>query len=83
MALNYGDTVPGTVHLVDVQHDMDAKHAAGNTDIALVPAPSSDPEDPLNWNPRRKQKAIWMSYIFTLGLGISSSTHYSGNILAL
>jgi hypothetical protein len=46
-------SVPGTVHLVDLDHSMQARHA-GNGDIVLDPAPSSDPDDPLNWSPRRK-----------------------------
>ena len=45
--------VPGTVHLVDLDHSIQARHA-GNGDIILNPAPSSDPDDPLNWSPRRK-----------------------------
>jgi hypothetical protein len=46
-------SVPGTVHLVDLDHSIHARHA-GNGDIILDPAPSSDPDDPLNWSPRRK-----------------------------
>ena len=48
--------IPGTVHLVDLDHSMQALHA-GNGDIILDPAPSSDPDDPLNWSPRRKLTA--------------------------
>lgn len=47
------DHVPGTIHLVDLDHNMRAQHAQGG-DIVLDPAPSSDPDDPLNWTPRRK-----------------------------
>lgn len=54
----YGDEhefVPGTVHLVDIQGTMLSRHASGNQkDIVLIPAPSSDPDDPLNWSARRK-----------------------------
>ena len=40
--------VPGTVHLVDLEGTMKAKHAKGaRRDIVLVPAPSSDPDDPV------------------------------------
>lgn len=46
--------IPGTVHLVDLNHDIAARHAKGQDDIILIPTPSSDPEDPLNWAPRRK-----------------------------
>lgn len=50
---NMANAIPGTVHLVDLDHSKQARHA-GDGDIILNPAPSSDPEDPLNWNPRRK-----------------------------
>jgi hypothetical protein len=53
--LDEGTFVPGTVHLVDLEGTIQAKHATGDErDIVLVPAPSADPEDPLNWSPRRK-----------------------------
>jgi hypothetical protein len=45
--------VPGTVQLVDIDHTLNVRHA-GNGDVILVPAPTDDPEDPLNWSPRRK-----------------------------
>ena len=50
------DLVPGTVHLVDLHGVLDSKHAPGfvNNDIVLVPSPSSDPNDPLNWSRNRK-----------------------------
>jgi hypothetical protein len=52
------DNVPGTVHLVDLEHTLLARHAGnGAGDIVLVPTPSDDPDDPLNWAPRRKLTA--------------------------
>ena len=41
--------VPGTVHLVDLDGTIAAQHAegSGKRDIVLVPAPSSDPDDPV------------------------------------
>ncbi len=49
------ESIPGTVHLVDLDHSMHTRHAdAGAGDIVLVPTPSNDPNDPLNWSPRRK-----------------------------
>ena len=57
--------VPGTVHLVDLEGVLNAKHASGpQRDIILVPAPSSDPDDPLNWSPRRKQLAATCICVF-------------------
>jgi len=46
--------VPGTVTLLDLDHVMSAQHASRNSDIVLIPTPSSDPDDPLNWSPGRK-----------------------------
>ncbi|KNG46118.1 MFS general substrate transporter [Stemphylium lycopersici] len=68
--------VPGTVHLVDLDHSMQALHA-GNGDIILDPAPSSDPDDPLNWSPRRKLTATICTNLYTWMTGIAVSTVYS------
>ena len=47
--------VPGTVHLVDIDGILRAKHASGGqNDIVLIPAPSDNPDDPLNWSAKRK-----------------------------
>ncbi|KAI7346094.1 MFS general substrate transporter [Hortaea werneckii] len=37
-------TTPGTVHLVDLDHHVQGKHAKGHQDVILVPAPSDDPD---------------------------------------
>jgi hypothetical protein len=52
--LSDAQAVPGTVHLVDLDQTMRARHAKGSGDIVLDPSPSNDPNDPLNWSPRRK-----------------------------
>lgn len=69
--------VPGTVHLIDVQHTLMTRHAGKENDIVLIPTPSSDPDDPLNWSTRRKalSSACWVSY--TLANGIANSVVYS------
>ncbi|KAJ5585724.1 hypothetical protein N7450_005511 [Penicillium hetheringtonii] len=57
--------IPGTVTLVDVQHVLNTRHAKGDSDIVLIPTPSHDPDDPLNWSPRRKLlSTICVSTIF-------------------
>lgn len=54
-AIDEVEVIPGTVHLVDSQGDMHTKHGSGSEqDIVLVPAPSTSPDDPLNWSRRRK-----------------------------
>lgn len=47
------DSIPGTVHLVDLTHSMQTRHTESG-DIVLYPTPSKDPDDPLNWSSRRK-----------------------------
>lgn len=70
--------IPGTVHLVDLLGTMHARHAEGaQKDIVLVPAPSSDPEDPLNWSPRRKMLSTVCMCVYTLMVGIASAAIYS------
>jgi MFS family permease len=72
------DHVPGTVYLVDVAGQVtSALHDASHKDIVLVPRPSSDPNDPLNWSDRRKLLAVSMAYLYVLGTGIATSLQYS------
>ncbi|KAL6691564.1 major facilitator superfamily protein [Trichoderma pleuroticola] len=58
------EDVPGTVRLVDL-----AGATAGGV-VELVPRPSNDPEDPLNWSRRRKYLAVAMVNIYTMGIAI-------------
>ncbi|KIW17823.1 hypothetical protein PV08_05018 [Exophiala spinifera] len=70
--------VPGTVHLVDLDHTMHTRHAQGaQQDIILVPTPSKDPNDPLNWSPRRKMMSSICSNLYTWFTGVAVSTVYS------
>ncbi len=73
------DFVAGTVHLVDLEGIMNAKHASGSgkSDVVLVPAPSSDPDDPLNWSPKRKLMFTVCVNMYTLMVGIASAAIYS------
>ncbi|KAG9575710.1 MFS general substrate transporter, partial [Aureobasidium melanogenum] len=71
-------SIPGTVHLVDLDGTMHAQHArGGQRDIVLVPTPSQDPDDPLNWSPRRKTLSMVCMGIYTLMVGIASAAIYS------
>lgn len=69
--------VPGTVHLLDLEHNLAAKHSSQQRDVILVPAPSDDPDDPLCWSPKRKvlSTACWVVYTFVNG--VSNSVVYS------
>lgn len=71
------DAVPGTVHLVDLEGTIRAKHSSAHKDVVLVPAPSSDPDDPLNWSPRRKMLSTISLSVYTLMVGIASAAIYS------
>ncbi|RGP76709.1 transporter hol1 [Fusarium longipes] len=72
------DTIPGTIHLVDVQRNLRVRHAGGGEgDIVLDPAPSDDPNDPLNWAPRRKVLALICQNSCTWFTGMSVATVYS------
>lgn len=55
--------VPGTVRLVDAEHRFDLSETG---DVILVPQPTSDPEDPLNWKPWRKRRAMWLSHLYVV-----------------
>ncbi|CRG91796.1 hypothetical protein PISL3812_08848 [Talaromyces islandicus] len=69
--------IPGTVHLVDLDHTARSRHAHTKQDIVLDPNPSSDPNDPLNWSPRRKLLSLICQNLYTWFVGISVSTVYS------
>ncbi|KAI1084682.1 putative MFS transporter [Whalleya microplaca] len=69
--------VPGTVHLLDLEHTMATQHARDKKDIVLVPTPSADPDDPLNWAPRRKMLALACALSYTFFNGIAVSVTYS------
>ena len=70
--------VPGTVLLVELSgHDSGGKHASDRSDIVLVPQPSKDPEDPLNWSRKRKMWSLFMVFVYTMGVGIATTLHYS------
>ncbi|KAK1140951.1 hypothetical protein N8T08_009697 [Aspergillus melleus] len=72
------DAIPGTFTLVDLEHVMASRHMdRGNSDIVLVPQPSNDPDDPLNWSPRRKLMSTICVSVYTLFNGIACSVVYS------
>lgn len=69
MAVIDDSAIPGTVTLVDVDHVLQTRHvgSGSNKDIVLIPAPSADPDDPLNWSAKRKllstvSVSVWVVY---------------------
>ncbi|KAE8151050.1 major facilitator superfamily domain-containing protein [Aspergillus avenaceus] len=72
------NAIPGTFTLVDLEHTLASRHLNGrNSDIVLVPQPSDDPDDPLNWSPRRKLLSTVCVSVYTLFIGIGCSVVYS------
>ncbi|KAI3556555.1 major facilitator superfamily transporter [Colletotrichum abscissum] len=70
---------PGTTRLIDVDGSVISKHASGSdeADIILIPRPSEDPEDPLNWTKKRKWLATSCVLVYTVMIAIPSSAVYS------
>ncbi|KAL4963617.1 major facilitator superfamily domain-containing protein [Aspergillus stella-maris] len=63
--------VPGTVRLIDSSGHAPVKHDA-KQDIVLIPQPSSDPNDPLNWSWRRKtHNRVWQVLWTFIGVAIT------------
>lgn len=78
MAAHLDQDVPGTVLLVDLARGQSGgKHASDRSDIVLVPQPSADSEDPLNWSRKRKMWSLAMVFVYTMGVGIPGTLHYS------
>lgn len=73
------EIVPGTVHLVDVEGDLNVQKASsGAHDIILQPQPSSNPNDPLRWSKSKKLKQFWLLWILCFMLAVS--VNWSGPI---
>jgi len=68
---------PGTVTLVDLTGEIHAKHSSKAKEIILVPTPSADPNDPLNWSKWRKWRATMCALLFTWCICVSSSACFS------
>ncbi|EZF77607.1 hypothetical protein H105_01244 [Trichophyton soudanense CBS 452.61] len=58
--------VPGTVQIVNrVERNIGCEAPGrGENDIILVPQPTNDPSDPLNWNKLRKEYHFWLLWIW-------------------
>ncbi|KAL2814825.1 MFS general substrate transporter [Aspergillus granulosus] len=70
------DAIPGTFTLVDTEHVLATRHLdRGDRDIVLVPEPSSDPDDPLNWSSHRK---LLSTVCLSEETGVSVSTLNEG-----
>lgn len=72
--------VPGTVYLVDIDHNLDVQHD-GDRDIVLIPQPSEDPNDPLLWGKWKKEfqfAILWYWSFMT-----SVATNWNGPVWSI
>lgn len=60
--------IPGTDHLLDI---------GDKADIVLVPTPSDDPNDPLNWTKSRKWLHMFCMVLYVFATGIPATCIYS------
>lgn len=76
---NEDEFPPGTTRLIDIDGSVVSKHASSSAekDIVLIPHPSDDPEDPLNWTKKRKWLATSCVLVYTIMVAIPSSAVYS------
>lgn len=74
--------IPGTVAQVDINGSMqNIRHNENRKDIILVPQPSNDPEDPLNWSPRRKLLCDCAQIVYTFFGAVLNSSQSPANLL--
>lgn len=59
------DTIPGTVHLVDIIGNLTAKK---DGDVILSPQPSENPLDPLRWSQKKKNFQFTILWIWSFVL---------------
>lgn len=46
------------LHIKELEHKAQGLHTASDGEIVLIPQPSSDPNDPLNWSPFKKHLTL-------------------------
>lgn len=64
------NAVPGTSHLVNL-------NASKEDEIVLIPTPSDDPNDPLNWSYRRKMMQMFCIILYCYGGSVPGCCIYS------
>lgn len=60
---------PGTEIMKDVGTHHFVKAGQGSSNV-LVPQPSDDPNDPLNWSPKWKAIAMFVATMMSIGLNL-------------
>ncbi|KAI5307027.1 hypothetical protein KEM56_005515 [Ascosphaera pollenicola] len=57
---------------------MDVQHGDGDSDVVLVPQPTNDPNDPLNWATWRKEYHFWLLWVW--GLLAAACDNWNGPV---
>ncbi|KAI9672082.1 MAG: hypothetical protein M1831_001895 [Alyxoria varia] len=70
--------IPGTQPLLHLSKEgLHSRQKSKDDSIILIPAPSTQPDDPLNFSPRRKALATASWFIYTFFNGFANSNLYS------
>ncbi|CUM67340.1 uncharacterized protein PRCAT00005033001 [Priceomyces carsonii] len=72
MGIDY-NAIPGTTHLVDIFLEEEKT----KNEVILIPTPSDDPNDPLNWSKKRKLMQVFCIIVYTFGTGVPGTCIYS------
>ncbi|CUM63809.1 uncharacterized protein PRCAT00001393001 [Priceomyces carsonii] len=71
--------VPGTVHIVDIDGNLNVKKSkSGKGNIILQPQPSDNPNDPLRWKKLKKHAQFWLLWWWAFLLAVT--VNWSGPI---
>lgn len=68
--------VPGTVHLLDIEGNLNVKKEEGGKNIILKPQPSSNVNDPLRWS--KKKKLSQFCFLWLLSFLLAVLSNFSG-----
>ncbi|CDK29509.1 unnamed protein product [Kuraishia capsulata CBS 1993] len=56
---------------------MHAQHSEKTEEIVLIPTPTDDPDDPLNWSFKRKLLSMFCLVLYNMAVGVPSAAIYS------
>lgn len=66
------DIVPGTIHLVDVENNLNVQKGHGGlSDIILQPQPSDNVNDPLRWSQLKKNLQFTLLFVWLTFLAVT------------
>lgn len=68
--INTDDLIPGTIHLVDMEHTLNVQKE-GDSDIILQPQPLDNVNDPLRWSQKKKNAQFGLLFIWSFFLAVT------------